>query len=73
MTEKGTNVTIHKTGTVKDTMTGKETDGLVVSFGEYDKLELSWKSFKSLLKLQSSQKPTVDLPPRNNTPVLNTK
>ena len=45
-------VTIHQVGTVPDASTGKATEGLIVSFGEYKMLPLSWRAFKSLLKMR---------------------
>ena len=45
-------VKIHKLGIVTDALSGKEGDGLVVSFGEFKQTALSWKSFKQLIGLR---------------------
>lgn len=50
-------VTIHDAGSGVDSLTGKETDGITVSFedGTVSNSFLSWKSFKQLLSMKSKQ------------------
>jgi hypothetical protein len=48
-------VTVHKLGTVSCALSGKETDGLVATFGDFKQTPLSWRSFKSLLKMKFHQ------------------
>ena len=50
-------VTIHAAGTGSCSLSGKETDGLTVTFddGTVKEAFLSWKSFRQLLSLKSSQ------------------
>ncbi len=54
-----TKLLIHSTGTGMCSLTGKETDGLTVSFedGTVKETFLSWRGFKQLLGLKSGQKP----------------
>ena len=53
-----TKLLIHSTGTGMCSLTGKETDGLTVSFedGTVKEAFLSWRGFKQLLGLKSGQK-----------------
>jgi hypothetical protein len=44
--------TIHKIGTVTCALSGKEGEGLVVTFGEFKNAPLSWKSFRQLLGMR---------------------
>ena len=50
-------VTIHGSGTGTCSLTGKDSDGLTVTFedGTVKEVFLSWKSFRQLLALKSSQ------------------
>ena len=50
-------VTIHGAGTAPCSLTGKDADGLTVTFddGTVKEVFLSWKSFRQLLALKSSQ------------------
>lgn len=52
-----TKLLIHSTGTGMCSLTGKETDGLTVSFedGTVKEAFLSWRGFKQLLGLKSGQ------------------
>ena len=54
-----TKLLIHSTGAGMCSLTGKETDGLTVSFedGTVKEAFLSWRGFKQLLGLKSGQKP----------------
>ena len=60
-------VTIHAAGTGSCSLSGKETDGLTVTFddGTVKEAFLSWKSFRQLLSLKSSQA----VKPEPKTPV----
>jgi hypothetical protein len=63
-----TKLLIHSTGTGMCSLTGKETDGLTVTFddGTVKEAFLSWRGFKQLLGLKSGQKlepkPVVAVP-----------
>jgi len=50
-------ITIHHTGIGSCALTGKETDGLTVSFedGTIRESFLSWKAFRQLLNLKTGQ------------------
>ena len=50
-------ITIHHTGIGSCALTGKETDGLTVSFedGTIRESFLSWKAFQQLLNLKTGQ------------------
>ena len=53
-----TKLLIHSSGTGMCSLTGKETDGLTVTFddGTVKEAFLSWRGFKQLLGLKSGQK-----------------
>jgi hypothetical protein len=50
-------VLIHETGSGTDALTGREADGLTVTFedGTVKESFLSWKSFRQLLALKAGQ------------------
>lgn len=50
-------ITIHSTGIGSCALTGKETDGLTVTFddGTIKEAFLSWKAFRQLLNLKTGQ------------------
>lgn len=57
-------VTIHSTGTGVCSLTGKEGDGMTVTFddGTLKEAFLSWKAFRQLLGMKAGQKtPQRDL------------
>ena len=63
-------ITIHATGTGPCALTGKESDGLTITFedGSVQQQHLSWKAFKQILCLKTNQriaaaKPVAVLPP----------
>ncbi len=64
-----TKLLIHSTGTGMCSLTGKETDGLTVTFddGTVKEAFLSWRGFKQLLGLKSGQK--LDAKPALAVPV----
>lgn len=43
------NLTVHSVGTGKDSLSGRQTDGITVAFGDGTPRFLSWKSLKSLI------------------------
>jgi hypothetical protein len=63
-------ITIHQVGTVPDASTGKATEGLIVSFGDYKMLPLSWRAFKALLKMRFHT-PALTTEPTSALPGVN--
>lgn len=65
--------TIHSTGSGPCSLTGKDADGLTVTFddGTVKEAFLSWKSFRQLLALKSAQavKPELRAPALPPAPV----
>lgn len=53
-------VTIHKIGTVTCALSGKDGDGLIVSFGEFKNASLSWKSFRQLAAMRCPKTETKE-------------
>lgn len=49
--------TIDSISDVKDSLTGKEGDGLVCSFGEFQHTPLTWKSFRMLIAMRCKSQP----------------
>jgi hypothetical protein len=63
-------ITIHGTGMGPCALTGKESDGLTVTFedGTIKDAFLSWKAFRQLLNLKTGQENNTSAkPPSNNT------
>ena len=63
-------ITIHGTGMGPCALTGKESDGLTVTFedGTIKDTFLSWKAFRQLLNLKTGQaNDSSAKPPSNNT------
>lgn len=62
-------VTILSTGIGSCALTGKETDGLTVTFedGTIKDAFLSWKAFRQLLSLKTGQANNANLKPASNS------
>jgi hypothetical protein len=54
-------LTVHSTGNGNCSLTGKETDGITVTFddGTLKESFLSWKAFRQLLGMKEGQKPQM--------------
>ena len=61
--------TIHRIGVVTCALSGKEGDGLVVSFGEFKNASLSWRSFRQLAAMRCPK--TEAKPETRPTPPVN--
>ena len=64
-------VTIHEVGSGPCSLTGKEGDGLRVTFGDgtVTNAFLSWKAFRQLLGLKVSQSPQTPKPRKDAVPL----